>query len=72
MPEESLRSGIRHGSMTDCLFSGQGLEVPPRQTATGTSVQTRAKFFEGVGEREGAGGLFVQADCKLKRNTGLA
>lgn len=56
MPQESLRSGNRHGSMTNCLFSGQGLEVPPRQTATETFHADQRDVFSGVGESLRGGG----------------
>ena len=42
--------------MTDCLFSGQGLEVPPRQTATGTFHADQRDVFSGVGESLRGGG----------------
>lgn len=42
--------------MTNCLFSGQGLEVPPRQTATETFHADQRDVFSGVGESLRGGG----------------
>ena len=52
-------------------LSRYGHEVPSRRSATGTGHPDRSKvFWKGGGTGEGE--PFVQADCKLKRNTGLA
>ena len=51
--------------MTDCLFSGQGLEVPPRQTATGTFHADQRDVFSGVGESlRGGGDSFYKKKSK--------
>ena len=44
----------------------------PSQTATGTIRPDRRKSFRGEEGFQGETGTLFQADCKLKRNTGLA